>query len=123
MRCHLNPEYSITFSFSFSHKTKHFRHSFLKETCCFNCSKIVKIKGYKKKLIGLFSLNWPHWANSVIELPCLSVCLCVCVILSAPVKRFSVSRMRDFPFNLAGKIGIFLICLVKPPKIHSAGWQ
>ena len=28
----------------------------------------------------LFSLNWPHWANSVIELPCPDVCLCVYAI-------------------------------------------
>ena len=26
---------------------------------------------------GVFSLNRPHWADSVIELPCLSVVLCV----------------------------------------------
>ena len=25
---------------------------------------------------GLFSLNRPHWADSVIESPCPSVCLC-----------------------------------------------
>ena len=72
-----------------------------------------------------FSLNRPHWADSVIESPypsgCLSICLSVCffapigafcqkidppikffflvmamVILSASAKRFSVSSMRDF---------------------------
>ena len=35
-------------------------------------------------MINAFSLNRPHWAKSVIESPCLSVCLfvflCVCAI-------------------------------------------
>ena len=30
----------------------------------------------------LFSLTWPHWAASVIQSPCPSVFLCVC--LSVP---------------------------------------
>ena len=37
---------------------------------------------------GAFSQNWPHWADSVIELPCtcvgvgvgVSMCLSVCTI-------------------------------------------
>ena len=47
---------------------------------------LVLLSVHVKRLGGFpyagFSLNWPHWANSVIESQCPSVCVSVC--LSAP---------------------------------------
>ena len=31
------------------------------------------------EIIQVFSLNWPHWSDTVIELPCPCVCLFVCL--------------------------------------------
>ena len=28
---------------------------------------------------GMFSMNWPHWADTVIESPCPCVWMCVCL--------------------------------------------
>ena len=43
----------------------------------------IVIMKEKKKIFSLCtlasSLNRPHWADSVIEVPCPDVCVCVCV--------------------------------------------
>ena len=45
----------------------------------------VKIYFKADLFVGLifFSLNWLHWADSVIKLPCLSTCVFVCASLCA----------------------------------------
>ena len=45
----------------------------------------------------LFSLNWLHWADSVIELPCPDVCLSVCVFVNLdPPNYFFKTSYKHF---------------------------
>ena len=41
----------------------------------------------------IFSLNQPHWADSVIELRCQSVCLFVCVFAPSDAVFFEASHL------------------------------
>ena len=56
------------------------------------CQLIHPNYSWHTEMLYIFSLNQAHWANSVIESRCPSVCLCVCLR----------HRMQFFPRPLIG---------------------
>ena len=69
---------------------------------CFSCMTTF--------LISHFSLNWPHCADSVKELPCPSVCLSVCAIRCSFFKAsYCRGRYRWSIINVCHIVSQFLM--------------